>query len=192
MRAWAFLVVAACSAPAPASADAKKEASMPDLSIEWSVKKSDGQLQIAYTLANHSKKPVFVADVMVVGGDPAADAVVVLRGEPGQVRFVKGDVPPLYSKVSARSQPGLRPLAAGATVTGTARAALPLKESHPVYHEERELPGPVTTGVLEVHVYPGDVDQVSTTLANGTAMHWAKQTAPAPQTVRSAPATLPR
>jgi hypothetical protein len=165
---------------------------MADVTIEWSMKRARDRLELDYVVVNRSHQALFVADLLVVAGAPAPRAVVVVRGDRrGEVRFIKSDAPPLYSKVLARVPSGLRPLAAGERVTGTAATPWPLRETHPVYHEERALPWPVTAGVLEVEVYPGDVEQVTSMLKGGTVLNRARHTAPEPRVVRSGVLALP-
>jgi hypothetical protein len=194
MLKWTLvLLVLGCNSSL-AQKSKRGEKSMGDVSLDWSLKVTGGKLHVDYTLTNHAKKPFLVRDVMVVsdGKDlvPAPDAIVVVRGAAAnEARFVRGDVSP-DSKVNIRYPPGLRPLPPGQTVSGSAVVPLPVKAWHP-YGEVQDLAGPVKQAVLEVQIYPGDIEQTSTVLPSGINMKWPKPTGLAPLTLHSGPKPIP-
>ena len=124
--------------PVPAGA----EAGMSDgVDIEWSVTKEPNALVLQYTVQNRTGKPIHVLDEIVAGsakGDVVLPDRVIVRYVDGTVVFTAGQVRPKDAVapgtgvgVARETMPVARSVAAGASVSGTKRVALPLAPWHP-------------------------------------------------------------
>lgn len=157
------------------------------------MKKDGGKLRLDYTITNHTKDAYLVRDVMVTPSDSklvlAPDAIITVRGAPGEVRFVRGDESP-DSKVNIRYPPALRALAAGKTLTGHAEVALPLASWHP-YGQVQPLDGTPKQATLEVEVYPATIATLSTKASDGSTLTLAARGVAAPITLKAGPKPLP-
>ncbi|HEY1552269.1 MAG TPA: hypothetical protein VGG28_30790, partial [Kofleriaceae bacterium] len=115
---------------------------------------------------------------------------IAVRGSsPDEIRFVRGDINP-DSKVNIRYPAGVRPLAAGQTLTGSAVLELPLTSWHP-YGEVQPLEGTPTRAVLEVQIYPATTAQDTAKLVDGGTIQLAGRTAMPLETLRAGPHALP-
>lgn len=164
------------------------------ISLDFTMKRDGGSLHLDYTIVNHSKDAILVRDVMVTPGDKylalAPTAIIAVRGSSAdEIRFVRGDINP-DSKVNVRYPAGVRPLAAGQTLTGSAVVKLPLTSWHP-YGQVQPLDGTPAHAVLEVQIYPATTAQETAKLADGGTLQLAARNASSPETLRAGPYALP-
>ena len=153
-----------------------------------------GRLHLDYTVTNGSGSPILLWDQIVTTKDgkliALPDAVSTLPdAQADTVRFVRGHVLP-HSRVNYEYVPGVRPLDAGATLTGSAEVDLPLK-SWLAYGEVRPLPGTPTQAVFELQYFPGDHATTPMALADGSTLPKPAQPWSAAVTLRSAPLPIP-
>lgn len=191
MLAWLLAGCAAPASPAPASpapaspAPAVEEAPVSkDLTLEWSLQAdpAGGALRVHYTLHNGGEAPVLVLDDMAVlgatsGYDAAPEAMNLYADaqDPTLVHLARGRVQP-YGRPRMEIIPGVRALAAGATLSGDARVPLPLRSWHP-NDGYRALPATPTRASLQIGVLPGDTPTVERPL-NGGSQRVAEPPAP--------------
>ena len=139
--------------------------------LTWSLSRSsDGAaLEIAYTVTSAVDRTIYLCDALPLPGETSLvlgrDFINVAGGGDGDVRFVRGRLPSV-APVVIPLLPGCRPLAPGASLTGTARVSLPLKPAH--YHG-RAAPflGTPTRAWLEIGWVEADAQWQELALEDG-------------------------
>lgn len=143
-----------------------------DAALDWTMTRIDGgrRLRIDYTFNNRSNGRLYVWDQMVVTQNSdlltAPDAINVVNSDkPGTVRFVRGYVRS-DSKINIEYNPGVRPVEAGQSVTGSAVVPLPVQSWHS-YGYAQPLNSVPTAAVLEIAYFPGSQPLSDYTLQGG-------------------------
>ena len=151
--------------PIPAGAEAGMSGGA-DVDVEWSVTKEADALVLEYTVKNQTGKPIHVLDEIVAGsakGDLVLSDRVIVRYVDDTVVFTAGQVRPKEAVgpgagvgVARETMPVARTVAAGASVTGTKRVALPLAPWHPDVDARvmTPIPSKPAQAVLEVSWLP--------------------------------------
>ncbi|MCB9564961.1 MAG: hypothetical protein H6708_31640 [Kofleriaceae bacterium] len=152
-----------------AGAAQPEDAGMPDshdVSLEWTAQVDQDHLAVHYTIHNRSAAPIFVADRLITehgGKGPVLvpDRCIVVDGDPGVIRLVRGVVP--VTTTEFNRAPGVVEVAAGADHEGSARLEYPLRAYHNVQAGWPTLAADARSIVLEV-AYIADA---------GTPADWA-------------------
>lgn len=146
-----------------------------DLTLEWSLQAdpAGGALLVHYALHNGGDAPVLVMDDMaVLGATSGYDAAPLAMNvspddeDPTLVHLSRGRVRP-YGRPRMEIVPGVRPLPAGAELSGDARIPVPLQSWHP-NDGYRALITTPTRASLRIGVLPGDTPTLERPLNGGT------------------------
>ncbi len=155
----------------PSSPPPTKPATMP-VAVTWTLERdpSGGALVAKYRVENHGDQPIFVLDEIVsssakgymtlpdraiVRYEPSSSTLVLVAGQ-----LAPSDAVAKGAGVGVQNQtiPVARPLAAGASLTGEKRIALPLTAWHPDIRGPgmEPIPAEPAQAVLEVSWLPED------------------------------------
>ncbi len=136
-----------------------------NVAVTWQLTQAEAgdRLEVAYQVRNTGDEPVLVTDQMIVFGptegydrDPTAIIARADAEDPTLLRLVRGRQLP-FGRPMIELYPGVRDLAPGAELAGTATVPLPLRSWHP-NDRFRDLPARPTRAVLEVGILPADTE----------------------------------
>lgn len=98
------------------------------VALRWSMSVSGPLMIIDYTVFNETDRPIAVADAMMAGHLRPDDAIISGDIDPNVIVFSRADLKPEANVLLYHppSQPHYREVAAGATLPGTIKVALPI------------------------------------------------------------------
>jgi len=163
---FVLVLSSACEAnpkKTPTPTDNKEPAAMEPVRVTWTIKPepSSHALRIDYQVENHTKKTIHLLDQLMIPGVKgvtlAPDRVIVRRGpDAATVSLVAGHVRPEPGQAVAwEAVPSSRPVAAGASVSGSKLVPLPIAAWHP-YMTLQPIATAPTQAVFEVVWLPDE------------------------------------
>lgn len=147
------------------------------LSLHWTLARSPSgdALVVQYRMQNNGAASVNVLDQMIAlgatqGYDLAPEALIVRadKSDPTLVHLIRGRVDP-YGRPKQEVPAGMRALAPGAEITGSARAPLPLQSWHP-NDGYRKLASAPQRAVLEIGVLSAEAETQEWPLNKGSQL----------------------
>jgi hypothetical protein len=171
-----LLLASGCQTRESDAQPTKAKEPMQDVTMSWSVTKHGSDLQVEYSLTNHTSHTVWAVDDMLTfeAGKlvRAPTAFIVRNGAAGVAQLYRGNVNIPTHDSRLYPSPGMRAIAAGATLKGTGTVAWPLHAWHN-YHPDKidALKTPITKLELSVEVLedqgPENKDWRAETLGDG-------------------------
>ncbi|MCA9675110.1 MAG: hypothetical protein KC464_08755 [Myxococcales bacterium] len=164
--------------PADAASPVPEATNLMNATLDWTITRGADSLHVEYALHNGSARTIWVVDEMLVwaqgGLARASKAMIVRNGAAADVASLfRGNLDIPSHDDHPNPSPGMRPVAAGASITGAADIPLPLTAWHPYHPEKME---PLRPGLrraeLEIQVLDSqgteDRDWEYVTLADGS------------------------